>query len=135
MHRHRSHRKSTGRRPRLPIKEACRALDIPQDSFAQLGRSISPGTTERRPSSTTPTKAAPTNSSFASPEPTKIYSPGSSRPPTIRSNEGVRSERAVAQIRIDIVPVPGTRLLSGMPMVLLAQIPIYLYALQLLLRY
>ncbi len=36
MHRHRSHRKATGRRPRLPIEEACKSLDIRQDSFPQL---------------------------------------------------------------------------------------------------
>lgn len=36
MHRHRRHRKAKGRRPRLPIEEACRSLDIHQDSFPQL---------------------------------------------------------------------------------------------------
>lgn len=36
MHRHRRHRKATGRRPRLPVEEACKSLDIRRDSFEQL---------------------------------------------------------------------------------------------------
>jgi len=36
MHRHRSHRKATGRHPRLPLEEACKALDIRQESFERL---------------------------------------------------------------------------------------------------
>ena len=36
MHRHRSHRKGTGRRPRLPIEEACKSLEISRESFEQL---------------------------------------------------------------------------------------------------
>jgi hypothetical protein len=36
MRRHRAHRRMTVRRPRLPLEEACKALDVSQESFAQL---------------------------------------------------------------------------------------------------
>jgi hypothetical protein len=36
MGRHRRHRKAVGRRPRLPIEEACRVLDISQEGFPRL---------------------------------------------------------------------------------------------------
>jgi hypothetical protein len=36
MHRHRSHRKTTGRRPRLSMEAACKSLDIGRESFERL---------------------------------------------------------------------------------------------------
>ncbi len=36
MHRHRSHRKPMRRHPRLPLEEACKSLDIRQESFERL---------------------------------------------------------------------------------------------------
>jgi len=36
MHRHRRHRKATGRQPHLPVEEACKSLDISQETFGQL---------------------------------------------------------------------------------------------------
>ena len=36
MRRHRRHRKSMGRRPRLPLEEACGLLDISQEDFQRL---------------------------------------------------------------------------------------------------